>query len=213
MVKRKRAPGGGMKPRGEFSGLTSVLSLRMPDDMRAQLESAAKKHRPTKRSLTQELLKRLERSFNEDREKSRDPALRALLYLIGEVAEGVTNPAPVRLKNTRPLWHSDPFLFRAFRIAVDKLLDEFEPPGEIKPPPGFVEPADGFEIFTASKYMRDIYQSPKTLGGFVAAGIMRALYSPAPADNLADWPRPRWDDYGMQSASRDLGLKPKGRKS
>lgn len=209
MAKRKRAKGAGAKPKGEFSGLTSPLSFRMPAAMRRELEQARRK---SGRSTTQEVLTRLKYSFNEDRRKARDPALQAVCYLIGEAAEGITNPAPVRVKNLRPLWRSDPFLFRAFKLAVAKLLDALEPAGEIKPPRSGFEIADGTRILAASKILRDIYQTPETLGNFVAAGILRALLSPVPVESWG-WPRPRWEDYGMEPACRDLGLKPKGRKS
>ena len=57
MAKRmKRAPGAGRKPRGEFDQLTSPFSLRMPEDLREQLEAAAEK---SGRSASQELLRRL----------------------------------------------------------------------------------------------------------------------------------------------------------
>jgi hypothetical protein len=96
--------------------------------------------------------------------------------------------------------------------AVGKLLDDFQPAGKIKPPPASLQVADGTEIWTSSKYLREIYQTPETLADFVTAGILRALYSPASAAKFSEWPRPRWDDYGMESAVRDLGLKPKRRK-
>ena len=38
---RRRASGGGRKPQGEFDQLTSPFSLRMPEDLRKQLEAAA----------------------------------------------------------------------------------------------------------------------------------------------------------------------------
>ena len=56
-LKRKRAPGGGRKPKGAFSKLTSPLSLRMPSDMRDELEAAAK---ASGKSVSQELLRRLQ---------------------------------------------------------------------------------------------------------------------------------------------------------
>ena len=208
MAKRQRAPGGGRRPKGEFSELTSPLSFRMPASMRKDLEAARRK---SGRSTTQEMLTRLQYSFNEDRRKARDPALQAVCYLISEAAEGTANPAPARVKNLRPLWRSNPFLFRAFKLAVAKLLDALEPAGEIKPPTNVLEVADGVKLF--ARHLRGIYQTPEALADFVTAGILRALFSPAPAARLSEWPRPRWEDYGMEPACRDLGLRPKGRKS
>ena len=43
----KRRPGGGRRPKGEFSQLSSTLTIRIPDEMRKQLEDeAANKHGP-----------------------------------------------------------------------------------------------------------------------------------------------------------------------
>lgn len=61
MAKRKmpkrRAAGGGRKAQGEVSGLRSVMSFRLPTEMRGELAKAAKGNG---RSVTQELLSRLE---------------------------------------------------------------------------------------------------------------------------------------------------------
>src|SRR5436189_189765 len=82
----KRAAGGGRKPRGEFEQLTVPFSVRMPDYLRKQLEAAARKSR---RSTGQELLRRLDNSFSRDRDKQRDPGIRALGFLITLVAQDV----------------------------------------------------------------------------------------------------------------------------
>jgi hypothetical protein len=212
MGKRKRAPGGGRKPQGEYSGLTVPFSVRMPATMRAELKKAAKK---SGRKDGQELLRRLQNSFNENRKKSRDPALQAICYLIAELAEGVTNPAPMHVANMRPLWRSDPFLFRAFKLAVGKLLDALEPAGEIKSPV-ILEITDKVAVhLTTPKFIRDAYQTPEALADFCAAGILQALIRTVPLKKFD--PRiTKWDeteDYGMESARRDLGVKPKGGKS
>src|SRR5215204_2534089 len=119
--KRSRGRAGGRPPRGAFSGLTSPLTIRMPKEMREELEKAANKR---DWSVSQELLRRLNASFMRDRERSRDRSLRALCFLISEIAEGVVLPIPdFRLDNLRPLWRTNPFLFRAFKLAVGKLLN------------------------------------------------------------------------------------------
>src|SRR6516165_455129 len=52
---RKRAPGGGRKPKGA-APMRSQLTIRMPDDLRTELEAAARKRG---HNLTDELLWRL----------------------------------------------------------------------------------------------------------------------------------------------------------
>jgi Arc-like DNA binding domain len=212
MAKRKRAPGGGRKPKGDFSELTTPLTIRMPGEMRKELEAAAKKGC---KSVTQELLRRLQNSFNRDRKKSRDPALQAICYLIAELAEGVTNPAPMHVANMRPLWRSDPFLFRAFKLAVGKLLDALEPAGEIKSPV-ILEITDKVAVhLTTPKFIRDAYRTPEALADFCAAGILQALIRSEPL-NKFDPRITKWDEndgYGMEFARRDLSVKPQGGKS
>jgi len=180
------------------------MSFRLPTEMRTALAKAAK---GSGRSVTQELLRRLHGSFRRDR----DPALQALCYLVEEVAEGVVNPAPFRVTSMRPLWRSNPFLFRAFKLAVGKILDALEPAGEIKSPVG-LEIAEGVDLFTGSAFLRGIYKTPETLADFVAAGISQALLGAV----VIDPPMTKWDaaiDYGIEAARRDLQIKGKGRQS
>ena len=152
------------------------------------------------------MLRRLQYSFNEDRRKSRDPALQALLYLIGEAAEGVTNTYEFRVKDMRPLWRSNPFLFRAFKLAVSKLLDALEPAGDIESP-ATLEITENVTLdLTAPNFVRDIYQTPETLAGFVAAGILQGLVRTAPPKKSDPHPT-KWDyadHYDWDSARRDL---------
>src|SRR5262249_316696 len=106
----------------------------MSVDMRGELEAAAKANGT---NISQELLRRLESSFNRDREKAGDPAMQALCFLIAEVAQqtaGMSTSEDRKLagvaqqtagKSTseeRKLeWRTNPFYFRAFKIAVGKL--------------------------------------------------------------------------------------------
>src|SRR5437868_5676678 len=110
---RKRAPGGGRKP----SPYTprAQLTIRMPDDMREQLEAAANQR---DWSLTDELLLRLRVSFGREREERREPAMRALCFLMAELAGHIVGPAAARGKSELALydWRSDAFFYRAFKI-------------------------------------------------------------------------------------------------
>lgn len=60
---RKRAPGGGRKPKGEIAGKSALLSTRIRPDTRAMLKRAAKE---AGRSVSQEAELRLIRSFASD---------------------------------------------------------------------------------------------------------------------------------------------------
>jgi hypothetical protein len=119
---RKRAPGGGRKPRGAVP-MRSQVNVRMPDGLRAELDAAARKRG---RNVSEELLARLRSSFAREREHQRDPALRAWGFLISEVAS--------YSHFQTPNWHKNPWWFRAFKLAVIELLNALEPRGELRPP-------------------------------------------------------------------------------
>jgi hypothetical protein len=81
---RKRAPGAGRKPRGEFKGKSATLTTRITPETRAAMESAAQK---SGRSLSQEVERRLIDSVRNERNRRSD--VRALNEAIAIVAEKV----------------------------------------------------------------------------------------------------------------------------
>jgi Arc-like DNA binding domain len=174
----------------------------MPADMRKELEAAADK---SGKSVTQELLRRLQDSFHRDRDKSRDPAMRALCFLFGEIAKYISWPPFV----ARP-WRSNPFLFTAFKLAVGKLLDSLKPVGEI----------ESALIHQPGDFYRRIYESPETLSDYVASIVWAGLHRSIPPSEIEElvrkFPEIRgtWDQelYGMLDARRDLGIKLQGEK-
>ena len=116
-MKPKKKSTAGRKPAGPFAHNTAQLTIRMPDDLRDELELSANKKGW---SLTQELLWRLRSSYQRQRqERRRPPATRAICFLIGEIAgyASAFNPAE---------WHRSPFAFKAFRLAVARLLGALE---------------------------------------------------------------------------------------
>jgi hypothetical protein len=127
MMARKKI-GAGRKPRGDFSKLESPLSVRMPKEMRRMLDAEAAKRG---RSITQELLRRLDDSFKEGRRKEHDPALRGLLYVIAWIAETIAGDKYFRGGAPMgPAWRTEQPYFNAFKAAVKMLLDGLEEPPE-----------------------------------------------------------------------------------
>jgi hypothetical protein len=184
----------------------------MPAYMREELEKAAKKR---DRKLSQEVLSRLNYSLNESRRKSRDRSTRGISYLIEEIAEGVTLGAHnvLEFPDLRPLWRSNPFLFRAFKLAVGKLLDALEPTGEIKSP-AMLQVAKNVQLdLTQPRFVADIYKTPEALADFVATGILHALTRTTLKKQNVRNTKWDWDgDYGMKNARDDLSLERKGEK-
>jgi hypothetical protein len=216
---RKRAPGGGRKPKGEFSGLGMPLSIRMPAELRSQLEAAARR---SGKSLTQEMLTRLDGSLNKDRNKAVDPAMRALCFLFSSLAYAV--------HWNMPNWRSDRFLFRGIKIGIGKLLDALEPSGEIKLP-DFWRAAHAAAIDESMSELTKAWpesiipaiQSPEAMADHAVRVTLQNYASPRPQNwdalrSFASMPEyqeiggkvlKHQEDlyYGMKDARKDLRIK------
>jgi hypothetical protein len=125
----------------------------MPDDVRVELEAAARRRG---HNLTDELIGRLRSSFNREDEQQRDPVTRALASLISAIGRNVNI---YRSKE----WHRDPFAFRAFKLGVAKLLDLLEPRGEITT-----------HVIERNHYRP--FQTPESLADFAADSILYKLF-------------------------------------
>ena len=187
--------------------LTSPLTIRMPADMRKELEKAAKARR---RSVSQELMRRLQDSFTRDRDKARDPAMRALSFLFSELAEDVHLGVP--------RWRSDPFLYRAVKVGIGRLLDALEPPGEVKAPKRWKEAFANFakdRIFDGrmpvKAWMDQILASPEALAGHAVSTVM-VPFNSTHMLRLSTM-QVEYSKYGMASARRDLSVKVTGGKT
>ncbi|MCA1546452.1 hypothetical protein I6F36_06485 [Bradyrhizobium sp. BRP19] len=117
----------GRPPQGNFSDLSGKpISLRIPTDLRAELEKAAALN---ERSFSQEVLQRLWLTVEEDAGRYRDTSTYALFAMFAKfidmaAANAVNQPEP-------DAWSRDPFAFKAVRLAFDGLLEFLQPPGEI----------------------------------------------------------------------------------
>jgi hypothetical protein len=160
---RKRAPGGGRKPVGPTAA-RAQLSVRMPDDLRAELEASAAKRG---RSLTQEMLWRLRVSLNRERIDRQDQVMRAYCFLFTDLAEKLHFRQEGK-------WHRNPFTFRAFKLAVGKLLDALDPPGEAKSP--FVKLKDSDEPL--HQQLVEWFKTPESAATHAAALTLENLFRP-----------------------------------
>jgi Arc-like DNA binding domain len=220
MKKRKRAPGGGRKPEGEFRSLTVVKSMRMPPDLYDRLERT---RQARGRSFNQELLNRLKESFDYDRIRSGDRSLRAFCFLFSELAQVIClNPEQA------PDWRSDPWPFQAFKLAVAKLLDRFQPVGEMKLPKWwrFARESPSAVLSTKEEIER-ITESPEAMAEHAVQQVLRSFTNPqrlwaaykgmkGMEEKLPPDVRPwanrlaqKWNTtfYSMDDAQRDLAPK------
>ena len=151
---RKRALGAGRPAQGRFSGLTGApFSIRITPDLRSQLDAALAKNG---NSMTQEILDRLEWSFEEDAKIGRDPAGQSLLFLISHTIDRVQ---AIMQRD----WRNDLFTWQAIKEAVNGLLKWLEPGGELIPlPPEIAKRFGNDPSHVNSSY----------IGGFVCATIL-----------------------------------------
>jgi len=114
---KKRAPGAGRKPRGDFTGKTATLTTRITAETRAAMERAAQK---SGRSLSQDVERRLVDSVRNERNRRSD--IRALAEAIAIVAEKVE-------KATGKHWLQDASTGEELRRGIDVLVRHFAPHG------------------------------------------------------------------------------------
>jgi hypothetical protein len=133
---RKRGPGGGRKPRGEFKGKTATLTTRITTETRQALDNAAKKN---SRSLSQEVERRLRDSLRGDARGK--PHVRALGEAFMLMVQGVE-------RATDQHWREDAFTAEALSHGLSFLISHFGPDGpptvpkKIEETPGMLSMAD-----------------------------------------------------------------------
>jgi hypothetical protein len=121
---RKRGPGGGRKPRGEFKGKTATLTTRITPTTRGALESAARK---SDRSLSQEVEYRLDQSLLKNRDRRGD---------ILALAEAIAMLLQCVERATKAHWQDDGFTCRALQHGIEFLLSHFGARETLAVPPG-----------------------------------------------------------------------------
>ena len=209
MAKRKRAPGGGRKRLGP--SVARNLTIRIDDELRKRLEVEVGKRAQRRRNwnLSQEILMRLNQSLSREQERSYDPAMRALTFLIGELAENIIAGSDFPMK-----WHKNPFLFQALKLGITKVLDTIAPPGEIESP---------YKVPKVSEAFANCHRTPEDAAESSAFYVLSRLYDPrlltrlfagdisrlrAEADKYPDGmlDEVEREYYGMSAALRDLGI-------
>ena len=127
--RRKRAPGAGRKP---DPNKKVMFSTRLEPEVMTALKAAAQGWPGKNVSTFTEYL--ISRGLRERDEARRDPALRGLLFLIAALAERLSGATGEQDKGLRlklmMRWRQDLHAFRAFKLAVHKLIDALEEPPE-----------------------------------------------------------------------------------
>jgi hypothetical protein len=198
----------GRKPKGEFEGKLANFSTRIQPETRKALEAEAK---ATGLSISQLAEKLLINGLKERRATEKDPAMRALCFLIAQLARHVVGP-------TEADWRSHPFFYEAFKFAVVQLLDALDPPGTYgeqqmtvaEPPSAALNPS--LQRYLAS------FQNPQARAEYSADLVLSLLRE------IPFWNEAHRDEankivstvssssvgelYGMSDAAEDLAVRP-----
>src|SRR5262249_10791106 len=189
---RKRAPGAG-RPAGEVGAKRATLSLRLPPHIRVQLVAAQKKN--GRRSLSAEILIRLNLSLLHDRDELNRPGrIRAL-------SEEVARIALACEEGTKRPWNEDRYTQQHLSKSIDRFLYKYSRGEAVVPPSIKAE---------AAKNPEDTLFVDR-FGERIADGMIASLKTtPEPPKELGmglQYPSSYWGPWQIEQ-----DLKPKERK-
>jgi len=165
---RKRAPGGGRKPQGEFRGKEAALTTRITAQTRHALDRAAQKNG---RSLSQEVERRLCDSIQRD--LSRDRHIRSLGAVFMLMVQGVERRTGLR-------WRDDAFTAQSIRDGLSLLISHFGPSGPRTLPKKLKDAAANLPPALAHHYLEP------TQIGLTEAGAVITLLEQRRRDDVSE---------------------------
>jgi hypothetical protein len=172
---RKRAPGAGRKPRGDFKKKIATFTTRITHETRSALEHGA---RETGRSLSQHVESILRAAIHKPSDaQRRNQALARAIVLVAENLE----------RNTGQPWNEDAFTGQALRYATETLLFRFgpTPTDSLVVPPAVEALANTMPPDFAQRY-----RTPAEVGHLAALGIINELDSTLISVEPNEWTTP-----------------------
>src|SRR5262245_38676366 len=190
---RKRAPGAGRKPQGEFAGKSAAFSTRITPETRRALDEAVRSHRP-RISLSQHVEYLLTTAMQKPSGKPRNYALACAIALLAENIE----------RGAETDWRADPFTGQALRYAVETLLFQYAatPEGTPAIPPAIEEAAARMPPEFAERF-----RTPAGFGHVKAYNLISEIDQVASPATPNEWSLPIFfSEQPVQLAviSRDL---------
>jgi hypothetical protein len=161
---KKRAPGAGRKPRGEFQGKSAVLTTRITPQTRAALERAAAKGNRSLSQVVEHGLCWYLSLFK--RAPERGDHVRAL-------GEAVTLVAHYVERATEQKWNEDAFTGEALRHGCASLIAHFAPRGTPVKPRLIKEAATRLPSSKAA----ETYSDPEGVGITEAGKVISSIES------------------------------------
>ena len=164
---RKRAPGAGRPPQGEYPNRTAQFTMRMSKETRAGLEREAKR---SGRSLSQEAEHRLRQSLKFPEKLYRDWGGEhhyGFGRLIAHAAQGIE-------MSTGKRWRDDAFAARALLAALPIIMDRLMPDEPPQTPEAVKRSVDASARFVPVEQAA-FYSTPEGVGASVAGGLVHSL--------------------------------------
>ena len=221
MAAKKRAPGGGRKPVGDKAKAAN-FSTRITPDTRAQLDAVAA---ATGKSVSQVAERMLQLGLDVASERQIDDPIRALAHLLRLLSRHCNYVYPDEWRE----WHSDPFAFDAFARAIQMLLEQIRPAGEIKAPGEMTYP--GIPTWPTSQKQAEVaaatvWREVTTEAPMSPTEIRERVNKRGPVHEMAEQRGFRLDDWpedligrisrrslALDSVRRTFGIKREAKKS
>ncbi|MER9840158.1 hypothetical protein NKJ59_02710 [Mesorhizobium australicum] len=182
MTKAKRAPGGGRKPQGEFTGKSAAFSTRITPDLREALEKEAA---TTGKSMSQIVERRLRESFDKPRMQRElsDKRVKAFALMSARLASSIETA-------TGKKWNEDRFTGEALKIAIATVMSRIAPEGEIVVPDAIHKQREKLESDLKKPGAFEFMLAPENLGASYGGTLFEMLLAwrgaPALGDELAE---------------------------
>jgi hypothetical protein len=170
---RKRAPGAGRKPQGEYANRTAPFTMRMSKDLRVALEREAKR---SGRVLSQEVEHRLRGSLPASKKDEwRSPRHYALGRLLARAALGVELSTGVVAVGRG--WLDNAFAAQAVRAALLVIMDRLMPDEPLEIPEAVKKSAANFARLPNehAAEMAAFCSTPAGVGSSIANGLLSDL--------------------------------------
>jgi hypothetical protein len=223
-VKKAKGRGGARKGAGrprfaKGRAKTSYFSTRITEKTRDLLEEEARRHGGSLAEIAEHLLLV---GMGQKAERRKKNPLRALCFLLENLSGYVSGPTSLT-DDPAYSWHSNPYMFEAFRTAVIDLLNQIRPTGEVVTPPRegssrALHPSEKFRQQESVTPIWDFPEKPEDYGHTIARDLLITMqrklcetteehYNWLPTAFHKDVKR--WH-YGLIDAWRDLDLKKRG---
>jgi hypothetical protein len=156
---RKRRPGGGRKPGGEFPGKSVTFATRLQPETRRALDEAAERTGRSVSAMAETILKAgLRKPLGEPRNQG-------LAAAVAQLAENIEREAKIS-------WRDSAFVGQALRHALEYFVFHFAPPPEEIPTiPPAIEAASA-KMPTA---FAEGFRTPAGFGGLLARNLIAEI--------------------------------------